>query len=148
VSCCSLRLFNVYGPGQRGDTEYGAVVPRFVAAVRGDVEAIVYGDGKQIRSFVHIDDVVRAFLLALDSDVTGPLNIAGNGLSVLGLLDVLGDIRGRPVRRRHEAPRRGDIRTSIGVSARAWDALRWAPRILLSDGLRGLLGDEGGAVVG
>ena len=60
-----VRLFNTVGPRQIG--QYGMVVPRFVsAAISGEV-ITVYGDGKQTRSFCHIDDVIEALLIVIDS---------------------------------------------------------------------------------
>jgi len=56
-----IRFFNVVGPGQSG--EYGMVLPRFISAVNTDKSIVVYGDGKQVRSFCHVKDAVVALRL-------------------------------------------------------------------------------------
>jgi UDP-glucose 4-epimerase len=61
-----VRLFNTVGPRQVG--HYGMVVPRFVSAALENKPLFVYGIGDQIRCFCHVDDVVRALLLVIDSD--------------------------------------------------------------------------------
>jgi len=60
-----VRLFNTVGPRQIG--QYGMVVPRFIAAAISGEAISVYGDGKQSRAFCHIDDVIDALLLVIDS---------------------------------------------------------------------------------
>src|ERR671919_1644638 len=60
----SLRYFNVYGPRQRPDSAYAAVIPLFIDALTSDQPPIVHGDGKQSRDFTYIDDVVAANLAA------------------------------------------------------------------------------------
>jgi UDP-glucose 4-epimerase len=76
-----VRLFNTVGPRQIG--QYGMVVPRFVsAALSGDVIS-VYGDGKQSRSFCHIDDVIEALLLVIDSPkAIGQVYNVGNNFEI------------------------------------------------------------------
>ena len=76
-----VRLFNTVGPRQIG--QYGMVVPRFVsAAISGEVIS-VYGDGKQTRSFCHIDDVIEALLLVIDSPKSiGQVYNVGNNFEI------------------------------------------------------------------
>lgn len=73
-----VRLFNTVGPRQIGD--YGMVVPRFVNAALQNQPLEIFGDGEQIRCFCHINDVVRALLLVIDSDkaVGNVFNIGNN----------------------------------------------------------------------
>src|SRR5207244_4265283 len=88
----SLRLFNVYGPGQDPLSQYAAVVPRFIAALSDARSPVVYGDGRQTRDFTYVADAVEAFLLAAGgAAVSGEvLNIsAGSETSVLALIGVL-----------------------------------------------------------
>jgi UDP-glucose 4-epimerase len=76
-----VRLFNTVGPQQIG--QYGMVVPRFVsAAIRGQ-DISVYGDGKQTRAFCHIDDVIEALLLVIDSPkAIGQVYNVGNNFEI------------------------------------------------------------------
>jgi UDP-glucose 4-epimerase len=69
-----VRFFNAVGPGQLGD--YGMVLPRFIKAAKNNEDLIVYGDGNQIRSFCHINDVIEALVKV--SDTNGELFNIGN----------------------------------------------------------------------
>src|SRR5205085_1287876 len=60
----SLRYFNVFGPRQRPDSAYAAVIPLFIEALRSGERPVVHGDGQQTHSFGYIDDVVAANLAA------------------------------------------------------------------------------------
>ena len=76
-----VRLFNTVGPRQIG--QYGMVVPRFVSAAISDQDISVYGDGKQTRAFCHIDDVIEALLLVIDSPkAIGQVYNVGNNFEI------------------------------------------------------------------
>src|SRR2546426_6388804 len=86
----SLRYFNVFGPGQRPDSKYAAVVPRFMAAVSRSEPPVIFGDGQQSRDFTFIENVVQANLLSC----TAPSTAAGEAFNIAGgesftLLDLL-----------------------------------------------------------
>jgi UDP-glucose 4-epimerase len=136
----ALRYFNVYGPRQRPDSAYAAVIPLFTAALRTGVRPIVHGDGGQSRSFAYIDDVVAANLAAATAPAEAcsgkAYNIAGNSVhTLMELLDQLGAILGVEVDPEHTAPRAGDIRhSSADLTAAARD-LGWQPKVSLTDGL-------------
>jgi nucleoside-diphosphate-sugar epimerase len=134
----SLRLFNVFGPGQDPLSQYAAVVPRFIAALRQGRSPVVYGDGSQTRDFTYVEDVVDAFLLA--AHVQGAngevLNIcAGTEISVLGLMEVLNNLIGTSVEPRFEPPRPGEVRRSSGDRSKAERELGWTPQWALRDAL-------------
>jgi len=137
----ALRYFNVYGPRQRPDSAYAAVIPLFTKALRSGTRPIVHGDGKQSRSFAYIDDVVAANLAAAAAPAEAcsgnAYNIAGStSYTLLELLDELGGILGVPVDPEHTAPRAGDVRhSSADLTAAARD-LAWQPKVTLADGLR------------
>jgi UDP-glucose 4-epimerase len=76
-----VRLFNTVGPRQIG--QYGMVVPRFVSAAISGEAISVYGDGKQSRAFCHIDDVIEALLLVIDSPkAIGQVYNIGNNFEI------------------------------------------------------------------
>ena len=76
-----VRLFNTVGPRQIG--QYGMVVPRFVSAAISGQDISVYGDGKQTRAFCHIDDVIEALLLVIDSTkAIGQVYNVGNNFEI------------------------------------------------------------------
>ena len=98
----ALRYFNVFGPRQDPNSQYAAVVPRFIAAVDHGGPVTIYGDGTQSRDFTYVENVVQANLLAGDREgVEGRvLNVAtGRQATVNELADAVGDVLGKPVRR-------------------------------------------------
>jgi len=136
-----LRYFNVYGPRQRPDSAYAAVIPLFTQALRTGVRPTVHGDGLQSRSFTYVDDVVDANLTAArapaDACSGKAYNIAGSSTyTLLRLLDELGAIFGVNVDPEHTAPRAGDIRHSSADLTAAGRDLGWQPKIDLPEGLR------------
>ena len=85
----SLRYFNVFGPNQDPDSEYAAVIPKFIKAFLTGAQPTVYGDGEQSRDFTYVDNVVHGNLLALHAkDAPGRvMNLAcGGQLTLNGLL--------------------------------------------------------------
>jgi UDP-glucose 4-epimerase len=146
LSTLALRFANVYGPRQDPLGE-GGVVAIFCGRRLAGTAPTVYGDGLQTRDYVHVDDVVRAFLLASESDVTGVVNVgSGTETSVLDLIDAfasLGD--GGPFAPGFEPARAGEVQRSCLDAARARELLGWQPRIDVAAGVRGTLAALGAA---
>jgi UDP-glucose 4-epimerase len=141
LSTVSLRYGNVYGPRQDIHGEAG-VVAIFTGCVLEGRRPTVFGDGRQTRDWVEVGDVVRANLLAADSDATGPVNIgAGQETSVLELLAALRDVRaGDSLPEPEFAPERaGEVRHSCLDPARARRELGGEAIVELRDGVRRLL---------
>jgi UDP-glucose 4-epimerase len=139
VETFALRYFNVYGPRQRPDSQYAAVIPLFIDALREGRAPTVHGDGKQSRDFTYVSDVVAANLAAAraPADVAGAAyNIAGGDEhSLLDLLDHLGRLLGVEPEPEHTDPRPGDVRhTCADVSAAARD-LEWRADVSFEAGL-------------
>jgi UDP-glucose 4-epimerase len=137
----ALRYFNVYGPRQRPDSAYAAVIPLFTNALRTGARPIVHGDGLQSRSFAYIDDVVEANLAAASASAEScsgkAYNIAGDrSFTLLELLEELGAILGVEVDPEYTAPRAGDIRNSSADLTAAAHDLGWAPKVSMPEGLR------------
>lgn len=84
ASVCALRYHNVYGPHMPRDTPYAGVASIFRSAFEAGEAPHVFEDGASTRDFVHVDDVARANLLALDSDWTGACNIASGEPHTVG----------------------------------------------------------------
>ena len=137
----SLRYFNVFGPRQRPDSAYAAVIPLFVAALRAGEAPVVHGDGRQSRAFVFVDDAVAANLAAAAAPgghCRGhAYNVAGRrSVELLELLELLGailEVQPRPV---HVAPRPGDVRHSSADISAAGGALGFEPKVDLAEGRR------------
>lgn len=134
-----LRYFNVYGARQSADPEFGAAVPRFVHALLRAEHPEVYGDGKQTRDFIHVDDVVRATLLAVERPGAAgkAYNIAGGRpVTVLELLHAIAEELGTAGGPRFRPPRPGERRhCSPDVSAAERD-LGFRAQVDLHEGIR------------
>lgn len=146
-----LRLFNVIGSGQRADSLYGAVVPRFLTAMNQGVAATILGDGEQTRDFVHVDDAVAAMLAAGSAARAPdqPVNIgSGRSVSILRLHEVLAKIAReagwKPVAPVQGPARPGEVRHSVADIGLAAASLGWRPRVSLEAGLRAMVGGWGG----
>jgi UDP-glucose 4-epimerase len=136
----ALRYFNVYGPRQRPDSAYAAVIPLFIDWLRTGERPVVHGDGEQTRDFTYIDDVVAANLAAAAAPAAAcsgkAYNIAGGrAYSLLELLGLLGDVLGVRPEPAHTDPRPGDVRhTRADITAATRD-LGHTPQVSFADGL-------------
>ena len=129
-----LRFANVYGPRQSAALE-GGVVAIFLERLAAGRETLVFGDGEQSRDFVHVDDVVRALLLAPHAPAQ-VLNVGtGVATTVNGLHELCREVAGGGEPPRHVEPRPGDARRSVLDVARAERELGWRPEVGLADGL-------------
>ena len=136
----SLRLFNVFGPRQRPDSQYAAVIPLFIDALRAGRAPEVHGDGLQTRDFTYVDDTVSGFqaaALAPAEVCAGRVyNVAAEGEhSLLELLDILQRLLGTSIVPYHVAPRAGDVRNSRAECASAHADLRWGAHLSFKEGL-------------
>ncbi len=137
----ALRYFNVYGPRQRPDSAYAAVIPLFIDALSKGIRPIVHGDGLQSRDFGYIADVTAANLAAAFAPATAcsgnAYNIAGGReYSLLDLLNLLGGILGVQPNPEHTDPRAGDVRHSRADLAAARRDLGHGPAVSFEEGLR------------
>jgi UDP-glucose 4-epimerase len=133
----ALRYFNVYGPRQRPDSAYAAAISIFSRRLVNGEPITIYGDGKQSRDFIFVKDVVRANLLASESDSAGEVfNICtGFETNLLDLLETLSEVSPRQPEVRFEAPRPGDIYRSVGNPEKAAALLGFRARTSLANGL-------------
>ncbi|MGY5874905.1 MAG: GDP-mannose 4,6-dehydratase [Candidatus Thorarchaeota archaeon] len=133
-----LRLFNIYGPRQ-AYSEYSGVVSVFInRALKGE-SLMVDGDGKQTRSFVYVDDVVRALIAAAESDdARGQIiNISGqDAITILEVAEKVKKFIGDGSKITHGPHRTGDIRHSIGSFDRAQSLLDFTPGVSFDEGLK------------
>jgi UDP-glucose 4-epimerase len=143
-----IRPFNVYGPGMRND-QYGGVIARFIERLRLGKPPVIYGDGEQTRDFVHVEDAVRAMVLALESRkaVGRTFNVAtGAPTSINRLAQLLIELLGADgIEAEHRKARAGDVRYSYADIQEARDVLGFEPRISLKEGLSALLRGTGRA---
>ncbi|HEU5229780.1 MAG TPA: SDR family oxidoreductase [Ktedonobacteraceae bacterium] len=134
----ALRYFNVFGPAQDPQSEYAAVIPRFISAVLAGQTPVVYGDGEQSRDFIYISDVVETNLLAaMVPEAAGKVLNVGTGVRVTlnALLAEIGSIVGRPIHPIHEAARRGDVKESLADISLLRSILHYEPAVAFAEGL-------------
>jgi UDP-glucose 4-epimerase len=134
INTCSLRLFNVFGPRQDPNSEYAAVIPRFVKLARESSDLIIYGDGTQTRDFIYIKDVVDAFIKATGKQ--GVYNIAsGNATCISSLGEDIIRMTKSNSKVRFLPKREGDIKHSLADISKAKKGLDWRPKYSLEEGL-------------
>ena len=138
-----LRFFNAYGPRQDPDSLYSGVISKFVKAVADGNPPAVFGDGKQTRDFVFVDDVVQASILAIHSTGVGNGDVfnIGSGFqtSLIDLLEVLKELTGKPFDIEFHEPRAGDLKHSCADITLAGQKLLFSPRHDIRTGLKKLL---------
>lgn len=135
----SLRYFNIFGPRQDPESQYAAVIPRFITALLEGKAPVVYGDGLQSRDFTYVENVVNANLLASQTEgVAGrAFNVAcGGRYSLLDLLAKIKELIGSDIEAIHGAPRTGDVRDSQAAIEAAEQALRYKVSVDFEEGIR------------
>jgi UDP-glucose 4-epimerase len=137
----ALRYFNVFGPRQRPDSAYAAVIPLFLGALFNRVPPVVHGDGQQSRDFTYVDDAVEANLAAARAPAAAAagkvFNIAcGGSHSLSELLETLGRILDVDATPAHIESRAGDIRHSQADVSAAREDLGFAATVSFEEGLR------------
>ncbi|MEO1287892.1 MAG: SDR family oxidoreductase [Chloroflexota bacterium] len=135
----ALRYFNVFGARQDPQSEYAAVIPKFITRMQAGKQPIIYGTGEQSRDFTYIDNIVHGNLLASQSkDAVGQvMNLATGGqISLLELVSTLNTVMETSLDPIHEEARAGDILHSQADVSKAEDLLDFAPVVDFQEGLR------------
>ena len=129
VDSVVLRLFNTYGPGQTY-SPYVGVVTIFVNKLRNGEAATVFGDGEQARDFVHVEDVVSAFVCAMEASVTGETCNIGTGraTTVNDVYKIVSSYMGVDRNPEHCPAVAGELRYSIADIAKARRILHYEPQ--------------------
>ena len=129
------RYSNVFGPRQ-GNGGEGGVISIFAKAIVQGSPIIIYGDGKQTRDFIYVDDVVEANILGMQHQVTGIYNVStGISSSVNLLVDEFRNISGKDIEVVYDKPRLGDIRDSVLSTDKSEKGLLFTAKYNLHDGL-------------
>jgi len=135
----SLRYFNIFGPRQDPFSQYAAVIPNFITKVIAGESPKIYGDGEQSRDFTNVANVVKANLLAVESeDISGEVfNIAcGDRITVNTLFKKIRQFFQKDIDPIYVDPRPGDILHSFADIAKAQKMLGYEPAITFDDGLK------------
>lgn len=129
-----LRYFNVYGPRMDPNGPYALVIGKFLKLRKENKPLTIYGDGKQTRDFVYVDDVVKANILAMKSKKVGRgevINIcSGKNYSINYIAKLIG---GKKI---YLPARKGEIKHALGDNSLAKKLLGWKPEISLEEGIK------------
>lgn len=136
IETVTLRLGNVYGPRQDSKGEAG-VVAIFVGRILSEERPTVFGDGKQTRDYVFVEDIADACVRAAETECSGTFNIGtGTEISVLEIVEFLGKASGRgPIDVHFEPERAGEVKAMSLDSSRAKELLGWCPSVGIEEGL-------------
>ncbi len=134
-----VRFHNVYGPlgaFEGGKEKAPAAICRKVAlAVEGD-EIEIWGDGEQTRSFMYVEDCVEGIWRIMRSEYSEPLNLGTDErVSVNQLVDLVAEVAGKRIRKRHNLARPQGVRGRNSDNTRLRAVLGWEPRTCLREGL-------------
>jgi len=135
----ALRYFNVFGPRQDPNSEYAAVIPKFIRAVMEGRRPMIFDDGEQSRDFTFVENVVEANLLAClaGPDAAGEvINVAcGERVTLNEVADAVQDVLGTHTGVDYGDPRPGDIKHSLADIGKARRLLGYNPKVGFREGL-------------
>jgi UDP-glucose 4-epimerase len=139
IPATSLRFFNVFGPKQDPSSEYSPVIPKFINNLKKNTPPVIFGDGKQTRDFIFVEDVVTANIMAAENNTSNgkSINIAcGMETTVNDLAHKIKDIMGKEIEPEHSEPKEGEIIRSFADITCAKTLLNFEPKFSLEEGLK------------
>jgi len=138
VQTVALRYFNVFGPNQDPDSQYAAVIPKFIRAAIKNETLTIFGDGTVSRDFTYIDNVVQGNILAAESEAGAGevFNLAcGDRISLNEMVAVIESLAGHSVEKRNDPPRPGDVPHSQANIDKVTSLLDYKPTVTFSEGM-------------
>jgi UDP-glucose 4-epimerase len=142
IEAVALRIFNAYGPRQPLPPSHAPVIPRFLRQALSGGSIVVFGNGRQSRDFVYIDDVVQALATAATaSRVDQRVINVGSGveLTISQLVDTIEQTVGKPVHRIVNQEEAGGVSRLVADISLAAELLDWSPRRSLAEGLAAMI---------
>jgi len=142
IETTAFRFFNIFGPRQDPSSPYSGVISIFIERVSRGEPVTIFGDGRQTRDFVYVGDLVMLLMQTLvGAEAAGQVINVGRGIqcSLLELLEALEKLTGKPVERRFEAARLGDIVHSCANISRLNRLLGKTPETDIATGLGAIL---------
>ena len=135
ISGISLRVANLYGPGQLLKDAFGAV-PTFLTRLRNAETINLFGGGRYVRDFVYIDDAVQGFAKAIISDAQGAFNISSAaGISIRDIVTMLEQATGISAKLNFLPARHADPLRVVLDNSKARLGFGWSPQTSFADGL-------------
>lgn len=145
IETVALRIFNAYGPGQLIPPAHAPVIPQFLKQAVGGGTVVIFGDGKQTRDFVYIDDVVHALIAAMMApNVDRQIINVGSGkeTSINELVRLIGRVVGRTPEVIYNEAQGGGVSRLVADLRKAERLLGFRPEVELEEGLRLLLAQD------
>jgi len=131
-----LRYFNVYGPRQDPNSQYAAVIPRFLQLITNGMPPVIFGDGEQTRDFTFVKDVVATNILVAKSSVCGVYNTGtGERTSLNQLAEIITRVTDNSIKPIYEKSRAGDILHSLADISKA-ESFGYKPQYNLLEGIK------------
>lgn len=139
IETICLRYFNVFGPHQDPNSQYSAVIPKFIKMINNNISPIIYGDGEQSRDFTYVSNVVQANILALTKENTTPLimNCATQGqITINELVSEINKQTNKSIKPKYIDQRPGEVKHSFADIKMIKEELSFSPNISFVEGLR------------
>lgn len=139
LECIGLRYFNVFGRRQDPDSQYAAVIPKFIRLLKSGEQVEIYGDGNQSRDFTYIDNVIEANLkscLAKEDACGKSYNIAfGKNFTINEIYKLICEQLGIYLEPKYLDSRAGDIKHSLADVSKSKNILSYNPKWCFRDGI-------------
>ena len=131
----SFRFFNVYGPRLNISGQYSAVIGNFLSQTKSRKPLTVVGDGKQTRDFIHVDDLVNAFIQVIKSKSVNKIYNLGSGkrTSINTIAKIFGG------KKKFIPIRPGEPKNSVANISKIKNDINWKPKISIEQGIKKLL---------
>lgn len=139
VETIAFRYFNVFGARQDPNSQYAAVIPKFITSMIDGERPVIFGDGLQTRDFVHVKNVVEANILAatMPGKISGLFNFAcGEAITLNDVVSTINEILGTSIEPIYAAPRAGDVKYSLASIDLLKEQLHFSPKLNFIDGLK------------
>lgn len=139
IHTVALRYFNVFGPNQDPNSQYSAVIPKFIKSMLNGTAPVIYGDGLQSRDFTYVENVIQANILAATRDFAPGMafNCACNERVTLNeLAQKINGLLGTSIVPEHNTDRLGDVKHSLASVALAGETFGYQPTVSFDEGLR------------
>jgi nucleoside-diphosphate-sugar epimerase len=138
IGTVALRYFNVFGPRQNPNSQYSAVIPKFIIKMLADEPPPINGDGTTSRDFTFVENVIAATILALEKNaaVGKVINVACNkAYTINDLVQSLNQIMGKSIRPQYLPEIKGEVKHSLADISRARELLGYSPAVDFNAGL-------------
>jgi nucleoside-diphosphate-sugar epimerase len=131
-SIIGLRYFTVYGPGQRPDMAF----TKICKSLHNGIPFEIYGDGKQVRDFTYVSDIVQATIQIMQSKNSGVYNVAGgNEISLLDVIKIFEQVSNRELKVEFIPSQIGDVRKTAASTSKIRNEINWSPTFIIQSGI-------------